>query len=302
MRVAPALPAEVVRLVRRQEGAATTAQLLAAGLTRRQLRTLVGNGWRYQTRGVMVASEPADAFRASVRAALLACPSAVACGVTAARIHGLWGLPQWVPNERPHLLLAAGRSYNARNGVRLHSGALPEERTVRDRLPVTTIERTVLDMSPVLAFNDLVCLLDSALRLGWQPRLSKRMTQKLRAALALADVRAESAFETLLRLLFVHAGVPPEALQFEVFDVDGRLYARLDMAWPSTKVAVEADGRAHHDAVDALYRDRTRANQLELQGWTILRFTWADLVRRPDWIVDQVRRALNPDRVVNRPA
>jgi hypothetical protein len=250
----------------------------------------------------MVAPDAVDPFRATVRAALLACPTAVACGVTAARIHGLWGQSQWTPNERPHLLLPAGRSYNARNGVRLHSGALPEERAVRDRLPVTTVERTVLDMCPALAFNNLVGLLDSALRLGWQPRITRRMTQKLRAALALADVRAESAFETLLRLLFVHAGLPPEALQFEVFDVDGRLYARLDIAWPSMKVAVEADGRAHHDTVAALYRDRVRANQLELQGWTILRFTWADLVRRPDWIVGQVRRALNPDRVVIRPA
>ena len=66
------------------------------------------------------------------------------------------------------------------------------------------------------------------------------MPKRLRAALALADGRSESTFETLVRLLLVRAGLAPETLQLEVFDQNGRLYARLDMAWPSVKVGLEA--------------------------------------------------------------
>lgn len=72
------------------------------------------------------------------------------------------------------------------------------------------------------------------------------------------------------------------------------------MAWPSVKLAVEADGRETHDAPAVLYHDRVRANDLELAGWTILRFTWADLYKGSDWIESQVRRALNTLSVASR--
>ncbi|HEX4016116.1 MAG TPA: DUF559 domain-containing protein [Frankiaceae bacterium] len=155
-------------------------------------------------------------------------------------------------------------------------------------------------MASVLELDDLVCLLDSALRAGWDRDDTAGRPRRLRAAMAMADARSESTFETLLRLLLVRAGLAPDALQLELFGVDGRVYARLDMAWASVKVAVEADGRAYHDAPQALYRDRHRANDLALAGWTILRFTWADLLRRPQWVVSQVRRALNPEAGVIR--
>ncbi len=149
--------------------------------------------------------------------------------------------------------------------------------------------------------EDLVCLLDSALRIGWVPDLgSPRSQRKLRAALAQTDHRSESPFETRLRVRLVRADLAPETLQFELLAADGRVYARLDMAWPSVKLAVEADGRETHDAPAALYHDRVRANDLELAGWTILRFTWADLYKGSDWIESQVRRALNTLSVASR--
>jgi very-short-patch-repair endonuclease len=81
-------------------------------------------------------------------------------------------------------------------------------------------------------------------------------------------------------------------LQLQLFDRDGSCFARLDMAWPSRRLAVEADGRERHDKPEALYRDRRRQNDVELAGWTVLRFTWNDVMRHPNWVVAQVRRAL----------
>jgi len=90
----------------------------------------------------------------------------------------------------------------------------------------------------------------------------------------------------------VRAGLSPETLQRQLFDRDGICFAHLDMAWPSRMLAVEADGREHHDKLDALYRDRTRQNRVVLAGWTVLRFTWSDILNRPAWVVAQVRQAL----------
>jgi very-short-patch-repair endonuclease len=214
--------------------------------------------------------------------------------VSAARLYQLAGLPKWTPAERSHLLLPAGRTYEARAGIRLQSGLHPGEVTRRAGFPLTTLDATVASIPALLSLDDLICLLDSALAAGWLPVPSSQKGQrKLRKALALADKRAESTFETLLRLLLVRAGVPPETLQFQVLSEGGRKIARLDLAWPSLKLAVEADGREHHDAPKALYRDRARANALELEGWTILRFTWSDLVSRPEWIVAQISLARN---------
>jgi hypothetical protein len=222
-------------------------------------------------------------------------PQAVVCGMTAGRLFGLWGLPMWTVSELPELLLPAGQNFTQRRGVRLRSGLRPGESTMRDGFPTILLTSTLAALTRRLRFDDLVCVLDSALRLGWQATeadFPRRCRPLIDPALAMADPRSESAFETLLRLLLVRAGVAPEALQYEVYDVAGRLCARLDLAWPSVRLAVEADGRAFHDLPAALYRDRVRANDLEIQQWTILRFTWADLVGRPEWVVQQVRQAL----------
>jgi very-short-patch-repair endonuclease len=165
---------------------------------------------------------------------------------------------------------------------------------------VTTLKRTVNDLALLLGADELVCALDSALRKGWQlePGTSAGVG-KLRAANALADARSESTFETLLRLVLIRGGVPPETLQFKIWK-NGLVRFRLDFAWPSLELAVEADGREFHDAPAALYGDRAKANVLEVAGWTILRFTWSDLLHDPEGVVAQVAAAINRLTGANR--
>ena len=279
----------------------TTAQALQCGIAREQLRTLTANGWRHPTRGVYISPDAVDPFRASLRAALLLRPDGVISHTSAARVLKLGGLPRWTPGEAPHVILPAGRTFNRCSGLVLHSGLRPGEQTVRFGLPVTSLRRTVGDMATVLPLDDLVCLIDSALRAGMPAgEVRSRAPRRLREAMALADGRSESTFETLLRLLMVRAGLAPEALQVKVFDKDGRLYARLDLAWPSAKVGLEADGREFHDLPEALHRDRVRANQLANDGWKIFRATWDDLMQRPASIVALIREALYPEAVVVR--
>ncbi|HEY6423682.1 MAG TPA: DUF559 domain-containing protein [Pseudonocardiaceae bacterium] len=66
----------------------------------------------------------------------------------------------------------------------------------------------------------------------------------------------------------------------------------VDGAFVARRLAVEVDGWAWHSDVDRFAQDRRRQNALVIAGWTVLRFTWHDLVSRPQTVVAQIRAAL----------
>lgn len=72
----------------------------------------------------------------------------------------------------------------------------------------------------------------------------------------------------------------------------GRLVARLDLAFPAARVAVEIDGLAYHSDAKRFQYDRTRQNLLVSLGWTVLRFTWRDLQDRPDYVVATIQQVV----------
>lgn len=94
-------------------------------------------------------------------------------------------------------------------------------------------------------------------------------------ALGLSDARAESPPESRLRLALVQAGLSPVP-QFEVY-AGGRFVARVDLAFPQLRIAIEYDGRAVHEREDVFARDRQRQNDLVRAGWLVLRFSAVDL-------------------------
>ncbi|MFU8873743.1 endonuclease domain-containing protein [Micromonospora sp. SL4-19] len=93
----------------------------------------------------------------------------------------------------------------------------------------------------------------------------------MRRVASLADAGAESPQESRLRVRLVLAGLPAPVTQY-VLERDGRFVARLDLAWPAWKIAVEYDGLWHHDP-DQFHRDRQRLNQLVGADWIVLRLT-----------------------------
>ncbi|GIJ49812.1 hypothetical protein Val02_66980 [Virgisporangium aliadipatigenens] len=103
-----------------------------------------------------------------------------------------------------------------------------------------------------------------------------------------------------MRLIVIDAGLPEPAVQFPVYDRAGRSVARLDLAYEHLRIGLEYDGD-HHRERATFQRDAARLNSLHLCGWTILRFTAADL-RNPELVAAQVREALlradlgTPDR------
>jgi len=95
--------------------------------------------------------------------------------------------------------------------------------------------------------------------------------------------------ETRLRLLLAASGLRRPISQYEVRDADGVFVARVDLAYPRQRLALEYDGD-HHRGRATFRRDVARLNELRLCGWTVLRFTSDDVLRLPTRVSSQVRR------------
>jgi hypothetical protein len=164
----------------------------------------------------------------------------------------------------------------------------------------TAALRTVLDLGRLLPLTPAVAAADSATRrelLKPADLLSALHTARgngsaqLRQVAALTDSLCGSVLESALRVLLVVAGVPSPCTQYWVSDGNER-FARVDFCWPDQRLVVEADGFAFHSDREAYRRDRERMNRLERLGWRVLRFTWEDVMSRPEHVVGLVRACL----------
>ncbi|MGK2881285.1 MAG: hypothetical protein ACSLE6_10975 [Mycobacterium sp.] len=168
-----------------------------------------------------------------------------------------------------------------------------DETLIRRGIRVTTPERTGFDLArrgrlePAVAQVDALMHAthvkpdDIACLAARHPRA--RGLRQLERVLELADPKAESLWETWLRLLLRRAKFPPVETQFEVFD-DGRFVARVDMAWPDILVAIEYDGDRHRTDRRQYVRDVKRLEDLQRLEWVVVRVlagdTEADIIAR----------------------
>ncbi|MGY1673243.1 DUF559 domain-containing protein [Geodermatophilus sp. SYSU D00710] len=118
---------------------------------------------------------------------------------------------------------------------------------------------------------------------------SPRGAQPARRAVELADPRAGSLPESRVRVLLALAGLSAVP-QYTVRDPGGAFVARVDLALPEHRLAVEYDG-AWHGEPGQLARDRRRLTRLTAAGWRVAFVTAADL-REPDAVVARVAAAL----------
>lgn len=237
---------------------------------------------------------------ARIDAVLLTAPSgAVLSHATAA---ALWdvAIPFQPDDVRVHLTVATGSAVRARADRSIHRSPLTAaEVTTRRGLPVTTPARTWRDLAAVLSEAPLLAVADQLLvvhctpedlRRQLQLRPSGRGAARARGVLPLADRDAGSPMESVLRWLLHAARLPAPVLQHVVRDAQG-FVGRVDMAWPDRRVLVEFDGDGHRER-KVFVDDVRRQNRLVMAGWTILRFTSADLLGRPDAVVAAIRAAL----------
>ncbi len=239
--------------------------------------------------------------RQRVAAVLLGAPAgAVLSHRTAA---DLWGLeiPLQRPDDRIHLTVPPPTRIRHRADRRVHVSLVPPAQVFRrGGFPCTSPGRTWLDLAACLPPAALLAVTDQMLARGYPVAWCERMlvgapgTRGVRTArrvLPVADRRAGSPMESVLRWLLHERGVPGPDLQHVVRDASGRFLGEADMAWPDQRLLVEFDGEVHRER-RVFVNDLRRQNGLVLAGWTVLRFSSADVLGRPEAVVAAIRAAL----------
>jgi hypothetical protein len=218
----------------------------------------------------------------------------VIAGFTASAVHGA----KWVDESRPVELLHNNR--HRLPGLKIWGDRWePDEVQFIAGVPVTTPERTALDLASWYRLDTAVPAVDALARatelkvadveLLAHRYIGRRGIERVRRALDLVDAGAESPRETLLRLMVIRAGLPRPQTQIAVYDEDGLFVARLDMGWDDIRVAAEYDGDHHRTDRRQFASDIKRLEKLERMGWLVVRVSAVD---RPAEIVSRIRAAI----------
>jgi hypothetical protein len=130
--------------------------------------------------------------------------------------------------------------------------------------------------------------LDAALRSGSCDRdglaaalaeqKGRRGVVQVRELLPLADPRAESPMESMARMVMIDGGLPLPELQYEIVDLDGRVW-RVDFAWPEQRLVAEYDSIAWHSGAAAMLSDRIRTAAIQDVGYTVVPIVAPDIFR-----------------------
>lgn len=268
-----------------QHSLITLDQAHRVGLSTGQIRHKVRSGeWIVaRPRVYAVAGAPSTWVQAVAATALSLQPRAWASHQTAGR---LWGFA--VPEVEGIDVVVDLERRVKMAGVRNHrSGALFSADLGRQlRIPVTSAERTLVDLSATVPVGHLGRMLDDGLRRrlvrlnrlsSCVARLAKSPGRRPAAIHELLAARlpgydpGDSDLETRVLRVLVANGLLAPVQQYRV-GVGGRTF-RLDLAYPAAKLAIELDGWAFHNSRSAFDDDRSRANALVAAGWTVLRFT-----------------------------
>lgn len=203
-----------------------------------------------------------------------------------------WGV--WTAPDRPEVIVPKGRrvSPERQRGVLLHRTDLDADDVDDHR---TSADRTVLDCLRALPLPDALAVADSALRSGMTRSHLIAVARnargpgarRAREIAALADGRAANAFESALRAVCV--GVEGLEVVPQVAIHDPHFLGRPDLVDVRLRIVLEADSFEWHGTRDALVRDARRYNALVAAGWLVLRFTWEDVMFRPDEVAATLR-------------
>jgi len=279
--------------LRRQDGVITLAQARVAGLSEWAVRRRVRSGqWRRCGLGVYFADDRPFSAAARIRAAVWERGTrATASGLAAAWWLGLMSTPPAI-TEITVPLSSHGRSARDTSVRRrdLADADITEYRWLRTTAPALTVLEASVNPSGGAAIMDtaLQRRLDlEDLRRAHERNRGRRGAVAAQTLLKAAAGGARSEAERLMVQLLEQARITGWYANFPVGN-----YV-IDIAFPHQRIAIEIDGWAFHSDQEAFQRDRARQNRLSLQGWQVLRFTWLDLVQRPEQVLAQVHAALS---------
>lgn len=160
----------------------------------------------------------------------------------------------------------------------------------------TSREVTLLHCLRQLPQDEALAIADSALRDGEFATLH-RVAAQVRGAGSqrvrmLADAaRAEAAnpFESVARSIALT--VPGLHVEPQVEIRSPQVWARPDLVDPELRLVIECESHEWHSARASLRKDVRRYTLLVVDGWTVVRFIWEDVMFRPQWVREALVRA-----------
>jgi very-short-patch-repair endonuclease len=277
----------IASIAAQQHGVIAHWQLVELGLSSSALGRRVSSG-RLQLlhRGVYAVGHARVSQRGIWMAAVLACGEGAVLSHRSAA--GLWRFWRYRPGK-PEVLVPRPRG-DLRGVTRRSSVVPPAELTQADGIPVTTVNRTLLDLAAVVTRPELTNAFHEAeakhlttphsLARALQSHPGRRGNTKVRALLADAGYGSgvtrsplEARFTAFLRR---HRLPPPDRnAQLRI----GPIIIEADCVWWRQRVLVELDGREFHDTGVSFERDRERDRIAAVHGWTPIRITSRHLER-----------------------
>jgi hypothetical protein len=271
-------------------------QLAGLGYSKRQIQTLVAEGVLLRIhRGVYAVGHRRLTLKGRWLAAVLGCGNGARLSHRDAAM--LWDLRR----TSSGLIHVTAAGTHCLDGVDCHRTRHPDRlgTTLIDAIPVTTIERTLLDCAVGEPHQRTVALLEAAERRrlldGRTIRAEIGDSPGHRGAALLARALAEvadeppdlrSGLEAAFLALTRGAGLPDPSTNVVVAGVP------VDAYWPQYGLVVEVDGWRWHRSRRSFEEDRRRTNRLQLAGLTVLRFTDTQVDNDPRGVAAEIRRAI----------
>lgn len=211
----------------------------------------------------------------------------------------LWGLRRY--RLRPiHVTSSCGRQgIRRREGIWIHRCKLrPEETTVYEGLPVTTVARTLFDFAEVAPYEEVRKAAEAADRRNLlRLRELEWVSERGRGRRALRPVR-----RLLIELGAPVEGRSPLEIRFAEFLREYAISApeqnvlvlghEVDALWPAAKLVVELDSWEHHGDRAAFERDRARDPELLLAGYRTIRITHRRLDTEARQVAEEIQALL----------
>jgi very-short-patch-repair endonuclease/predicted transcriptional regulator of viral defense system len=291
----------IAGLAERQHGVVARRQLLTAGVTVKAIEVRLGRGSLLVLhRGVYAVGHRRLRREGHWLAAVLAVgPGAVLSHRDAAALHGIR------PSHRSRIDVTSMKERWV-GGIDVHHTRTLERADVAaiERIPVTTVARTLVDLAAILPSDHVrkalreadrrnvldVCGIERALARTQGRRGPGHQTMRtaLQEYAPLAAAHTQSTLEDDFLRLVHQAGLP---LPQTNVPLHGHV---VDALWLAKRVVVELDGYANHHTRHAFQQDRARDRALTLAGHRVLRYTYADVTGDSERVLVELRRALAP--------
>jgi predicted transcriptional regulator of viral defense system len=298
----PPPDARLARIAGRQHGVVTRRQLEAIGIRGTSVERRVASGRLVRLyRGVFAVGHVQRTRETRWIAAVMACGRGAVLSHLDAAV--LWKI--YTTKGTTIHVTTTTRSTRTLPGIRVHRARKldPADVTKKDGIPVTTVARTLVDLTDLLPTDRLLraireaeylklldedSLIAAVRRANGRKRLSELTTAMARHTPG--QIVREELEHRFLEL--VHAAGLPDPTTNAKVNTRLRTY-EVDCLWQHEGVAVELDGRAAHARAAAFEEDRARDAALTATGLRPLRFTWRRVTEEPEDVLAELKATLS---------